>query len=187
MQIILAKHNGFCMGVKHAVDTAMSLESDNAFVLGEIIHNPDVVRAIENKGLKTVNSLKELPDGCTVIFRSHGVPESYYGECAARNITIIDCTCGFVRRTQKIVKEQYSLKKDIVIIGERNHPEVIGLLGWCENNATVISGFEDVNEDLAQKNLCVVCQTTFSEQKFEKIIKNIISICEKTFAVFKTI
>ncbi len=187
MEIILAKHNGFCMGVKHAVDTAMSLESDNAFVLGEIIHNPDVVRAIENKGLKTVNSLKELPDGCTVIFRSHGVPESYYGECAARNITIIDCTCGFVRRTQKIVKEQYSLKKDIVIIGERNHPEVIGLLGWCENNATVISGFEDVNEDLAQKNLCVVCQTTFSEQKFEKIIKNIRKVCEKTVAVFKTI
>ena len=116
--MIMAENSGFCKGVKNAVDTAMSLDPENAYVLGEIIHNPDVVKAIADKGLKTVESLDEVPDGATVVFRSHGVPESYYGLCRERKIKVVDCTCGFVRRTQKIVKEQFALGKHIVIVGE---------------------------------------------------------------------
>lgn len=187
MNVILAKHSGFCTGVKHAVDTVMSLNAENTFVLGEIIHNPDVVKAIEDKGLKTVEGLEEVPDGSTVVFRSHGVPENYYEICRQRNIKVIDCTCGFVRKTQKIVKEQFALGKHIVIVGENAHPEVLGLLGWCEIKATVVNTPDADFSDFSQKELCVVCQTTFSAQKFEKIIKNIKKVCEKTVAVFKTI
>lgn len=187
MKIILAKHSGFCTGVRRAVDTAMNLNPVNAYVLGEIIHNETVVKAIRDKGLITVDSLDELPDGCTVVFRSHGVPQNYYGICERRGIKVIDCTCGFVKRTQSIVKEQYAQGKHIVIIGEPAHPEVIGLLGWCDNKATVVSSPDDDFSGFAQKNVCVVCQTTFSEQKFEKIIKNIRKVCEKTVEVFKTI
>ena len=175
------------MGVKHAVDTALSLDPHETYVLGEIIHNPDVVKSLEEKGLKTVETLEEIPDGSTVVFRSHGVPESYYGICAKRNIKVIDCTCGFVKKTQKIVKEQYAKENDIIIIGEPAHPEVTGLLGWCDNSATVIDSVEGADALKGLKNACVVCQTTFSEQKFEKIIKNIRKVCEKTVAVFKTI
>lgn len=187
MEIILAEHSGFCTGVRRAVDTAMSLEGQNAYILGEIIHNSTVVNALRNKGLITVESLEEIPDGATVIFRSHGVPEKFYGICKDRGIKVIDCTCKFVQRTQKIVKKQYSQGKEIIIVGESAHPEVIGLLGWCDNKAFVISELETDFSEFAQKELCVVCQTTFSAQKFEKIIKNIRKVCEKTVDVFKTI
>ncbi len=184
---MLAKHCGFCAGVKNAVDTAMSLECSNTYVLGEIIHNSEVVRQIREKGLKTVESLDEIPDECTVVFRSHGVPENYYAICRKRNIKVVDCTCGFVKRTQKIVKENYASGKHIVIVGEPSYPEVIGLLGWCNGDATVINDVSGDLGDSVQKELCVVCQTTFSAEKFDKIIKNIKKVCEKTVDVFKTI
>ena len=187
MEVILAKHSGFCTGVKRAVDTVMSLKPENTYVLGEIIHNADVVKAIEKKGLKTVERLDEVPDGATVVFRSHGVPQNFYEICRKRNIDVVDCTCGFVRKTQKIVTEQFALGKHIVIVGENAHPEVLGLLGWCKNSATVVNSPDADFTNLSQKELCIVCQTTFSAQKFEKIITNIKKVCEKTVAVFKTI
>lgn len=187
MEVILAKHSGFCTGVKRAVDTVMSLKPENTYVLGEIIHNADVVKAIEKKGLKTVERLDEVSDGATVVFRSHGVPQNFYEICRKRNIDVVDCTCGFVRKTQKIVTEQFALGKHIVIVGENAHPEVLGLLGWCKNSATVVNSPDADFTNLSQKELCIVCQTTFSAQKFEKIIKNIKKVCEKTVAVFKTI
>ncbi len=187
MEVIVAKNSGFCVGVRYAVDTAMSLDPKNAYVLGEIIHNSEVVKSINDRGLKVVESLDEIPDGSTVVFRSHGVPENFYDICRERNIKVVDCTCGFVKRTQKIVKEQYSLGKHIVIVGEKDHPEVTGLQGWCDRTATILSDPDAIPDDIALKELCVVCQTTFSAEKFEKIIKNIKKVCEKTVAVFKTI
>lgn len=187
MKVYVAEHSGFCKGVEHAVNTALSLEKENAYILGEIIHNAEVVKAIKDKGLNVVESLDEIPDGSTVVFRSHGVPENYYGECARRNIEIIDCTCGFVKRTQKIVAEQSSLGNLIVIAGEPTHPEVVGLIGWCKGNAVIVNDPDDIPAEIADKNLCIVSQTTFSAEKFENIIKNIKKLSEKTVAVFKTI
>lgn len=187
MEIFVAKNSGFCKGVEYAVNTALGLDSKNAYILGEIIHNADVVRAIKDKGLKVVERIEEVPDGSTLVFRSHGVPRDYYAECSKRNIKVIDCTCGFVKRTQKIVDEQSSLGKFIVIAGEPTHPEVIGLLGWCKSHAVVLNNPEDIPQYLAEESLCIVSQTTFSAEKFEKIIKNIKKLCKKTVAVFKTI
>ncbi len=187
MEIYIAENSGFCKGVEYAVNTALSLEDKNAYILGEIIHNADVVNAISDKGLKVVESLEDVPDGSSVVFRSHGVPESYYGICERRNIKIIDCTCGFVKRTQKIVAEQYALGNHIVIAGEPTHPEVMGLLGWCGGQATIVNDENKIPPSIKSKCVCIVSQTTFSAQKFEKIIKNIRKLCEKTVAVFKTI
>ncbi len=186
MKISVAKNSGFCKGVEFAVNTALGIKDENTWVLGEIIHNADVVKAISDHGLKVAETLDEIPRGCTVIFRSHGVPKSYYDECAAREIKVIDCTCGFVRRTQTIVEEQSALGKYVIIVGEPEHPEVVGLLGWC-GEALVLNDTDKIPEDIAQKSLCVVCQTTFSAEKFEKIVKNIKKVCKKTVAVFKTI
>ncbi len=187
MEIYVAKNSGFCKGVQKAVDTALNLQTENAYILGELIHNADVVKAINDKGLKVVESLDVIPDGSSVVFRSHGVPKCFYGECSRRNIKVIDCTCGFVRRTQKIVEEQSAKGRFIVIAGEASHPEVVGLLGWCGGAAAVLNDPETIPAFLADKNLCIVSQTTFSSEKFEKIIKNIRKLCEKTVAVFKTI
>ena len=187
MKVIIAKNSGFCKGVRRAVETAMTMPPDGVYLLGEIIHNESVTRRIEERGIKVVESLEEMPDGCTVIFRSHGVPPAVYKECEKRNIKYVDCTCEFVRRTQKIVSSAHKEGKFVVICGKRDHPEVVGLLGWCENDAAVI---EDENADLsflADKNICLVAQTTYSVVKFDKIIKIISKLCEKSVAVFKTI
>ncbi len=185
-KIIVAENIGFCPGVQRAVDIALKQEP-KTYVLGEIIHNADVVRQISDKGLITVESIDEIPDGSTVLFRSHGVPKEYYSLCESRNIKIIDCTCTFVHRTQKIVEEQFALGRDIVIVGDPNHPEVMGLQGWCGGSAIVISDENFDKDVLNGKNISVVCQTTFSAEKFDKIIKNIKNLCEKKVEVFKTI
>ncbi len=187
MQITVAKNSGFCVGVRKAVDTAMSLGGENAYVLGELIHNPEVVRELTEKGIKTVESLDEVPYGATLLFRSHGVPESYYALCAEKNIRVVDCTCAFVRRTQKIVKEESEKGRKVIIVGEAGHPEVTGLCGWCKGEAAVWNSADAVPDDIADKDVSIVCQTTFSAEKFEKIIKNIKKVCEKTVAVFDTI
>jgi len=187
MEVYVAKSGGFCRGVEHAVDTAMNIETENTYLLGEIIHNADVMRAIRERGISVVESLSGVPDGATVIFRSHGVPPSYYKECVRRGIKYVDCTCGYVRNTQKIVEREYKLGKFIVICGEPTHPEVIGLQGWCENSAWVVDSENADFSLLKDKNLCLVAQTTFSVEKFDKIIKIIRQLCEKSVAVFKTI
>lgn len=187
MNVILAKNSGFCRGVRRAVDAAMNADGSNTCVLGEIIHNQDVISDIEKRGVRQVESLSEVPDGHTVIFRSHGVPESFYGEAARRGIKVLDCTCEFVRRTQRIVSEQHSLGKTIIIIGEPTHPEVVGLQGWCGNSAVVINSEDAALPPLEGKDVCIVSQTTFSVEKFDKIIENIKKQREKTVAVFKTI
>ncbi|MCD7728443.1 MAG: bifunctional 4-hydroxy-3-methylbut-2-enyl diphosphate reductase/30S ribosomal protein S1 [Clostridia bacterium] len=187
MEIIVAKNSGFCMGVRRAVDTALSADCSNTYVLGEIIHNKDVIESISARGIRTVEKLEEVPDGACVIFRSHGVPESYYGECEKRGIKVIDCTCEFVHRTQKIVRREYLGGKTIVIVGEPTHPEVTGLMGWCDNKAYVVNSEDADFSFLEGKDVCIVAQTTFSVEKFEKIIENIKKQREKTVAVFKTI
>ena len=129
MEIIIAKSGGFCSGVKKAVDTALNVSPENTYIYGEIIHNPDVVRSITDRGIIMVEDLNDVPSGATLIIRSHGVGKNVYEQCKARNIRLLDCTCSFVRRTQKIVDEQHKLGRTIVIIGEKSHPEVIGLNG----------------------------------------------------------
>ena len=187
MEFIIAKSGGFCHGVKKAVDTALSIETENTYIYGEIIHNPEVVQQITKRGIVMVEDLNDVPCGATLIIRSHGVGKAVYELCASRNIKIVDCTCEFVRRTQKIVKEQHALGKVIVIVGEKTHPEVVGLNGWCENEAYIFSSENEDFSVLPQKDCCIVAQTTYSEEKFEKIIKNLNNIREKTVEVFKTI
>ncbi len=187
MEFIVAKSGGFCHGVKKAVDTALAIDPKNTYIYGEIIHNPEVVQTITDRGISMVETLEEVPCGATLIIRSHGVGKSVYATCQERNIQIVDCTCEFVRRTQKIVDEQHAKGKTIVIVGEKTHPEVVGINGWCENEAFVFSSEEEDFSVLKEKNCVVVAQTTYSEEKFEKIIKILKNLCEKTVEVFKTI
>ena len=187
MEIIIAKSGGFCRGVKKAVDTALTISPENTYIYGEIIHNPDVVAQITQRGIVMVEDLNEVPSGATLIIRSHGVGEAVYKLCAKRNVKIVDCTCEFVRRTQKIIREQYALGKTIVIVGERTHPEVIGLNGWCDNTAFIFSSETDDFSILPEKECCIVAQTTYSKEKFEKIIKNLNNKRGKTVEVFETI
>lgn len=183
----MAKSGGFCRGVKKAVDTALAIEPENTYIFGEIIHNREVVDTITERGIVTVETLSAVPDGATLIIRSHGAAKSVFDECAARSIKAVDCTCEFVRRTQKIVREQHEAGNAVVIVGERTHPEVIGLNGWCGDSAYIFGSEEDDFSVLPDKKCCIVAQTTYSKEKFEKIIKIIKDRRGKTVEVFETI
>ncbi|MCD8294232.1 MAG: 4-hydroxy-3-methylbut-2-enyl diphosphate reductase, partial [Clostridia bacterium] len=191
MEVKIAENCGFCRGVQTAVQKALTIVGENVYILGELVHNPQVVSYIAQRGIKTVDTLGEVPDGATVIFRSHGVPRSYYDVCAQRGIKVVDCTCAFVRKTQEIVERESAGGRHVIIVGKKDHPEVTGLLGWCSTPATVIQSVEEIDGEvsglLKEKDCSIVSQTTFSEANFEKIINFIRNLCEKTVAVFKTI
>ena len=187
MQVIVAEHCGFCSGVKNAVDTALSVPPKNTFVLGELIHNESVVRKISERGIKTVDALFDVPDGATLIIRSHGVGKEVFAECKRRNIRVIDCTCPFVRRTQEIVARESKRGKMVVIAGHSDHPEVKGLVGWCEGEAFVFASEEEDFSFFSEKEVALVSQTTFSEQRFSKIAENLQKACLKTVEIFGTI
>ncbi|MBR7100104.1 MAG: bifunctional 4-hydroxy-3-methylbut-2-enyl diphosphate reductase/30S ribosomal protein S1 [Clostridia bacterium] len=187
MEIITAKSGGFCKGVKNAVDTAMSIPTENTYIYGEIVHNEDVVKSIEARGIQTVDDLEKIPDGSSVIIRSHGVGKQVYQRLQEKKVTVHDCTCAFVKRAQKIVEQEYLAGNTVVILGKKTHPEVVGLNGWCDNSAYI---YEDESQDfsaLEQKNVSIIVQTTFSVKKFDKIVKIIGKVCKKKVAVFKTI
>ena len=187
MIVYLAQNCGFCTGVKKAVDTALRVPSENTYILGELIHNEDVNRRISTRGIPTVETLSQVPDGANLLIRSHGVAKSVYDECAERRINVIDCTCKFVAKTQRIVERESELGKTVVITGHREHPEVVGLVGWCKGEVHVFSSEESDFSCLEGKNVVLLSQTTFSAQRFLKIAENIKKVCPKTVEIFQTI
>ena len=185
MEIIIAKSIGFCSGVKRAVDTATKISGKGVFVLGELIHNDTVNAKLKEKGAVIVNSVDEISGG-KVIIRSHGEEKCTYEKLKRIGAEIVDCTCPYVAKTQRIVEEHYKNGYRIVIAGERNHPEVKGLDGWCENTAFVTDGEDDLSRFAGEK-VCVVAQTTFSAEKFDLFLQKIKKNGFKTVEVFNTI
>lgn len=182
MRVIKAKTAGFCFGVKRAVDKVYEQagrEGAKVYTFGPIIHNEEVVRDLEKRGVQVINSKEELEelDQGTVVIRSHGVPKSIYELIAARHLTLVDATCPFVRKIHRIVKREGENGREIVIIGNAHHPEVEGIKGWCVSKVTVVGNAEEAERFVpdAQAGVCVVSQTTFNYKKFN----NLVEILEK--------
>lgn len=181
MNVTVAKSAGFCFGVKRAVDTVYQEieKGEKVFTLGPIIHNEQVVEELEEKGVKVINSIEDLADikDGTVVIRSHGVSEQVIRQLEKYDIKIVDATCPFVSKIHRIVQEKYREGFQIVIIGNKTHPEVEGINGWCKDSAVVletVSEAEKFRPD-PQKKLCIVSQTTFNYKKF----KDMVDIFEK--------
>ncbi len=187
MQVIVAKTGGFCSGVKKAVETALNVPPENTFVYGEIIHNNSVVEEIAARGIVTVDDVSSVPDGATLLIRSHGAEKSVYEECAQRNIRLIDCTCAFVKKSREIVKRASDEGKTVVITGSRDHPEIRGLVGWTSGEVYVFASETEDFGVLKDKEVVLISQTTFSEKSFSKIAENIQKVCSKTVEIFPTI
>ncbi len=192
-EITVAETAGFCFGVRRAVDIAEKLgrEGRPACTIGPIIHNSYVVNYLEELGVPSVDSAEDVPEGSLAIIRSHGVPQSVYDTLAARGVEVVDATCPYVARIHKIVREKFSLGFQIVIIGKKEHPEVLGIAGQCEN-AKIIGSVKEAEEfaenpeKLENKPLCVVAQTTMGREFWNscvKILKKVYTNCE----IFDTI
>ena len=184
MEVITAKNAGFCFGVKKAVDMVESQAKENTgkniYTYGPIIHNEEVVKSLEEKGVHAVRSKEELDKiACdtnnVMIIRSHGISKAEQDELIKKGFEIIDATCPFVKRIHNTVREESEKGKHIIIIGNKNHPEVEGIMGWSTTPPTVIESLEEVDDINFEKDTsyCVVAQTTFNHNKFKEIVEKI--------------
>ena len=151
MKVIKAQTAGFCFGVKRAVDQVYDLaakEKEPVYTYGPIIHNEEVVRDLEEKGVQVLNGKEDLLSvkKGTVVIRSHGVAEEVYDLICENGLNLADATCPFVKKIHRIVRREGENGREIVIIGNANHPEVEGIRGWCVSKVTVIGTEEEAEE-----------------------------------------
>lgn len=167
MKVLLAKHAGFCFGVRRAVDTA-TLASP-ALTLGPIIHNPQMVEFLQRKGVVSVGSIKEIPTGSRVVIRSHGVGKAELDALHAIDCELFDATCPFVSRIHEMVREASDAETPVIVIGERAHPEVVGILGWTNPPGYTVMCAMDVEKLPHMERALVVSQTTMMRERFDEL------------------
>ena len=177
MEVRLAKTAGFCFGVKRAVETVYEQigTKEPIYTYGPIIHNEEVVADLEQKGVRVLMDEAQIEalDNGTVIIRSHGVPKRIYTLIEEKGLRCVDATCPFVKRIHRIVETESRQGTKIVIIGNAGHPEVEGIVGWCEKGAFVIESVEEAEKFRVKKEekVCIVSQTTFNNNKFQDIVE----------------
>ncbi|MCC8105099.1 MAG: 4-hydroxy-3-methylbut-2-enyl diphosphate reductase [Clostridiales bacterium] len=194
MDVIVAKTAGFCFGVKRAVEQVyrqIEYGIKPIYTFGPIIHNEEVVRELEEKGVKVLNDeaeLSQIKEG-TVVIRSHGVPKRIYTLIEQNGIHMVDATCPFVKKIHRIVEERGRDGHEVVIIGNEGHPEVEGIRGWADGPVTVISTEEEAENfrSLSDRPLTIVSQTTFNYKKFDKLVEIICKMRYDTVDVICTI
>ena len=179
MKVELAKSAGFCFGVEKAVNTVYEeakKENEIVYTLGPIIHNEEVVKDMKKRGVEAVKmeDLASLQKG-TVIIRSHGVSRDVYNFVKQSGHRVVDATCPFVKKIHAIVSVQSGKGKTVVIIGNPDHPEVMGIKGWGDENTYAVENIEQfINLDLKKdEEIIIVAQTTFNHKKFQEIIDKI--------------
>ena len=180
MEITVAKTAGFCFGVKRAVEKVydqIATGKKPIYTYGPIIHNEEVVRDLEEKGVQVIHSKEELEalkEGVVVI-RSHGVGREIYELLERRGLELVDATCPFVKKIHKIVREQCEAGRRVIIVGNEHHPEVEGIKGWGNEYTLAVESLEEF-ENLAlrpDEKLCIVAQTTFNYNKFQDLVEKI--------------
>ncbi len=175
VQIIVTQNAGFCFGVERATKIAFdaSREHENEiYTLGPIIHNPQVVESLEKEGVITKKSLDEV-EGGTVIIRSHGVTADVMKEAEGKNLNVLDATCPFVKKAQKMAAKLSDEGYTVLIIGDRKHPEVQGIVSYVKGDVYVAGTAEEARTLPRLKKLGVVAQTTQSQENFN----NIVDVC----------
>jgi len=173
MKIKIAKHIGFCFGVRRAVNMAEhALEKKGNFsCLGAIIHNPQEVRRLSLKGLKIIDNIKYLKKNDTLIIRSHGLLPRIIESVKSKGVNLIDATCPFVKKAQNICKRLKDEGFDVVVVGEREHPEVRSILGFVDGKAAVVESLFDVKRlKLRSGKIGILAQTTQSKENFHDLV-----------------
>jgi len=173
MEIILAKHAGFCFGVKRATqmafEAAAAANGDGTYTLGPIIHSPQVVRRLEEMGVKVLRDLSSLEKG-TIIIRSHGVTEAEISAALAKELRVVDATCPFVKKAQEYVKELSSQGYDVIVLGDHDHPEVEGIVSYASGNVHVVACGRDIDPLPKMKRIGIVAQTTQSMEHLQDVV-----------------
>ena len=179
MELTVAKSAGFCFGVKRAVNLVydeIKNEDKPIYTYGPIIHNDEVVKDMESKGVVVIKSLDELltlPKGI-IIIRSHGISRDEYSFIEKSGFEIKDATCPFVKKIHNLVEKHSTENSHVIIIGNANHPEVQGIRGWViGDSVSVVSNRDDIDAlDInPNQKVCIVSQTTFNYNKFQELVE----------------
>lgn len=187
MKIIVAKNAGFCFGVKRAmrlVDKARD-EKNLLYTIGPLIHNPQVVERLKKQGINVIYTLDRLKQG-RVIVRSHGADLSFFNKADEKGIEIVDATCPFVKNAQNLIRQLSKEGYKIVIIGEKKHPEVKGLVSYANTEVKVIQKSSQVKEVFHWRKMGVISQTTQLWENFKAIVCSLLD-CAKEIKIYNTI
>ncbi len=187
MEVRIAEHAGFCFGVKRAVETVYEqLETGKTIhTYGPIVHNEEVVRELGERGVRVLESRDELEKmkgsrisgdsgrAGTVVVRAHGVSEEIFDVIKQNGLECIDATCPFVKHIHNIVQKEGAAGKHILVVGNPNHPEVEGIVGWCRGKVTVLEDADAAQNFVPEEGekMCVVAQTTYNYNKFQDIVE----------------
>lgn len=194
--VILAQHHGFCHGVKKAVDKTMDTGKSSAkpvYVLGQLIHNQQVIDKLADEQIQTVKSLDEVPDGSVCVIRTHGAAPELVEAAEARGIEVKDATCPDVRLVQNKAIELAEDGYTVVVVGKADHPEIIGITAHARRvsgaKIVAINTVAEITEklkDLPRRRIGVVSQTTQKEENFFEMVKELSKVA-KELKVFNTI
>ena len=187
MKVIVAKTAGFCFGVKRAIDIAFKIARERrkgVYTLGPIIHNPQVVEKLKEEGIVPIENVKTKKDIAALIIRTHGIPLDLSKEIASRDCEIIDATCPFVKKAQYYAKLLSEEGYQVVILGEKNHPEVQSLMSYTDNHAIVISA--EAPFPKLKNKVGIVVQTTQPLEALKKVLSGVIRQA-KEIKVYNTI
>ena len=192
VEIIVAQNAGFCFGVKRAVkiaeESAERIRGSRIFTMGPIIHNPQEVNRLKGMGVKPLDG-EDLKPGDTVIIRSHGIPPEKERDLKRRGLNVVDATCPYVKAVHEAVCQLVEEGYFVVIVGEKNHPEVIGTLGYLKESGgegLVVEKIEDLKEVYKHERVGVVSQTTQNERFFKEVVGEI-ALWVKEVKVINTI
>ena len=181
MSVTLAKSAGFCFGVNRAVETVYKLveEGKKVCTLGPIIHNPQIVSDLSEKGVRIINEPEEAEKGETVVIRSHGISDKVIDKIKALGLDWVNATCPFVENIHKLVRKAALENKVVLLAGDRKHPEVQGIIGCCSGEHYVFSGAEELENilknypEISQKEIIMCAQTTFNVAEWENCSKSL--------------
>ena len=184
-RVFIARPTGFCFGVERAVRLARDAlkQFGRVWTYGQLVHNPDVRRQLSDEGIKPVRRLSALQDGALVI-RAHGRPPAVLAQCRAQGVEIVDATCPYVRRVQNVARRLATEGYQVVVVGERNHPEVKAILGAAGKQAVVYS---HTRARAISRKIGVVAQTTIDRHRFKEAVANLLNFGYTEIRVFDTI
>jgi (E)-4-hydroxy-3-methyl-but-2-enyl pyrophosphate reductase len=192
MEIKLAVTAGFCMGVRRAVDIVLDIAqhetSRRIYTYGPLIHNPQTIELLKSRSVRPVESIEEIKDrgNAILIIRAHGIAPDERKKIKESGIQIVDATCPKVGYVQSIIKKHAALDYTVVIVGDKEHPEVDGLLGYAGGRGIILSNLDDVDKLSCVDKVCVVAQTTQDLDSYSKIVEKIKTKCPQAI-VFNTI
>jgi (E)-4-hydroxy-3-methyl-but-2-enyl pyrophosphate reductase len=187
MEILKARTQGFCFGVELTYKKALAetSERDDVYTMGNIVHNPLIVKELEERGLRNAESLDDIDSG-TLFVRAHGLPPQTLEKAEAKGLRVVDATCPMVTRTQKLAEKLHAEGRSVIILGDPNHPEVRGIAGHVPGAVVLNEWPEDESQIRRMRRIAIVSQSTLNEDRFKELVAKIAAINYET-RIYNTI